>query len=320
MKDSKNNSWLREIIKEIINELGLATGSNPSWNQGPVRRKNALKSTKRSVLTEVRVYEKIVLDLSRRIINQLKSTVGKNSKKIYNASFKRHIVRIEVEIFPIDVELEVPGKSPQFSVNAGVVFSHENLSMSVDIVYTEEFLKKNFNYIVAELKDALRHEFEHINQIVFGFANKDMEKRYADVEDDYSYLMLPTEIPAMVRGLYKRAKTQRTNLEDMIYSYVRSFGMKSYEEKHVIDTYINYANKVHLPLRVNEEQLDEITLQQYATYQVAVAQAVAKKLHKTPDDLIMNTNFAKLYADLVDRNKEQIPSVDSVASKIIKQL
>lgn len=66
--------------------------------------------------------------------------------------------------------------------------------------------------------------------------------------------------------------------------------------------------------------LNELTMQQYMQHQIAVARAVAKSLKMTEDDLLMKTKFAELYAQAVDRNKDKIPNVNDIVSKLEKQL
>ena len=82
----------------------------------------------------------------------------------------------------------------------------------------------------------------------------------------------------------------------------------------LVEDIINRAN------RLNESIILEATLRDYLTHQVSVAQAVAKSLNTTADDLFINTKFPVLYANVVDRDKDSLPSINSVANKLIAKL
>lgn len=213
------------------------------------------------ILIEVRVYEKMVLDLSRQIVNQIKETSsGKDSEKKYKVPFKNINIDLSVGVFPQPhgTIIQQPGKSAHFMVDAGVNLLKKFPRMHIIITYQEGQLNRYLNPIIADLKDALRHEFEHISQIQSepgaGWKIRNMYKQAGEEETNYAYFNLPTEISAMVRGLYKRAKTQRRNLQDMIEEYVKSIGdMTKKEEQQTIENYINYAKKIKLPLTKNEE-------------------------------------------------------------------
>ena len=69
--------------------------------------------------------------------------------------------------------------------------------------------------LVAEVKETIEHELEHVEQQNF----EDMEfEREDDIEDDeeynFKYLTSNIEIPAYVRGLIKRSNTKRMSLSD----------------------------------------------------------------------------------------------------------
>ena len=201
------------------------------------------------LLTEVRQYEETVLTLSRQIINQLKNGKNEDTEKNYRFKFKNRDIKLKINIFPIDGMLDDPRKSPYFSTNAGVDPSTIVPRIQVEMLYSIDHLKKYFNYIISDLKDALRHELEHVSQLLAGDMTPDMKRRYEEAEDDYKYLLLPTEIPAMVRGLLKRAKTQRTNLQDLINSYVKSMDVTDKEADHIIQVYTDFAKRNNLPLQ-----------------------------------------------------------------------
>ena len=76
------------------------------------------------------------------------------------------------------------------------------------INYETSSYPKYLNDLIAELKEALRHELEHVGQ-----ENFEKGIRIGNVKNDnkldlYKYLTLDYEIPAFLRGLNKKAKTK----------------------------------------------------------------------------------------------------------------
>lgn len=83
----------------------------------------------------------------------------------------------------------------------------------------------------AKLQDTVRHEIEHLTQIPginrkrkkispTSYAERD---RISDLKDSYAYFVLPDEIPAMVHGLYRKAKTEHEPLDDEMHEYLKFF-------------------------------------------------------------------------------------------------
>ena len=97
-----------------------------------------------------------------------------------------------------------------FSIDAG----SDMQSLDIEITYRPKDFPKHMNDLVAEVKETIEHELEHIEQQNF----EDMSIIYnydqEDGEDNFKYLTSNHEIPAYVRGLIKRAKTKKISLSD----------------------------------------------------------------------------------------------------------
>ena len=97
-----------------------------------------------------------------------------------------------------------------FSIDAG----SDMQSLDIEITYRPKDFPKHMNDLVAEVKETIEHELEHIEQQNF----EDMSIIYnydqEDGEDNFKYLTSNQEIPAYVRGLIKRAKTKKISLSD----------------------------------------------------------------------------------------------------------
>jgi len=146
--------------------------------------------------------DKISMELSRFVVSQFK----KREDFVMNGiSFERGD---EYATFDLGcVFIEDSDFNHPFSINA----SSDSESLDLEVTFREKDFPKYMNDFVAEIKETIEHEIEHIEQQNF----EDMEVSYnydSEDDDNYKYLTSNQEIPAYVRGLIKRAKTKRITL------------------------------------------------------------------------------------------------------------
>jgi hypothetical protein len=141
-------------------------------------------------------YNEIVNDLSRSIFNSIKNEKDK---------FETYFVLDEDIYIDVYVEL-VKNKENKHKYNISGDSSVNDLSIKIE--YNDEYFPKEYNNLLAEIKEVIRHEIEHINQFNFNYK---IYQKYNDITYK-EYLLLRHEIPAFVKGLYKRAKTKKIPL------------------------------------------------------------------------------------------------------------
>jgi len=112
-----------------------------------------------------------------------------------------------------------------------------------------------YSILNAKLKDAFRHEIEHLSQAgknkVPGKPTatraKTRNKINVDNKNIYKYFLLRDEIPAMVHGMYKQAKTQKRPLDDIFNEYLDYFLddklISSSERDKILKVWIDFAKK-----------------------------------------------------------------------------
>lgn len=87
-----------------------------------------------------------------------------------------------------------------------------------------ESYPQNLNTIIAEMSDTIRHELEHLTQSGWNtkqskYIPPDRKKRNrieTGKEATYNYFLLDKEIPAMIHGLYNKAKKSRRPFADVV--------------------------------------------------------------------------------------------------------
>ena len=109
-----------------------------------------------------------------------------------------------------------------FSIDAG----SDIQSLDLEITYRPKDFPKYMFDLVAEVRETIEHELEHIEQQNF----EDMSVIYSydkeDGEDNFKYLTSNEEIPAYVRGLISRSKTKKISLSDAMDEWFEENQMK----------------------------------------------------------------------------------------------
>ena len=110
--------------------------------------------------------------------------------------------------------------------------------------------------VAMQLRDVLRHEIEHITQSGWNtidgkYIASDMplrKKIEAGQVPPFKYFMLPKEIPAMIHGLYLKAKKTHTPFRDEVTAFLQSFvntgAITDAEMQKVLATWKSYLPKL----------------------------------------------------------------------------
>jgi hypothetical protein len=205
---------------------------------------NIIQRVKNNLLSE-RKSDNISLLLSRMVINQFK----KNEDFIIEGiEFERGDDYANFDMsctFIRDEEFNHP-----FSIDA----SSDMQSLDIEITYRPEDFPTHMNDLVAEVKETIEHELEHIEQQNF----EDMSIIYSndDEEDNFKYLTSNEEIPAYVRGLIRRSKTKKISLSDAMDEWFDENQMKfdnpDKEWPIVKKLWMGHANDMRLKEKVKK--------------------------------------------------------------------
>jgi hypothetical protein len=179
-------------------------------------------------------YDAWVTTLSRQYIYQFKDmlTQAKFSHVTFVADIPSsyqcigdEIVATESGYIPIDIIFKTTKAS---AANIGSAFwtdgSADDDTIHVNVKIDPKLFPGAMNDFIAEIKDVLRHELEHVAQ--FNLTDKAQIERFNCVPF-HKYLTLRHEVPAFVMGLHKKAKTLKQPLsevfEDFFSTYIDSF-------------------------------------------------------------------------------------------------
>jgi hypothetical protein len=120
----------------------------------------------------------------------------------------------------------------------------------MEITFNPQHFPKSMSDLVAEVKETIEHELEHVEQQ--NFEDMDVERR-DDTEDEdeeynFKYLTSKIEIPAYVRGLIKRSNTKKISLSDAMEEWFkenkRNFKDPKKDWTRVKKVWMNYASEM----------------------------------------------------------------------------
>ena len=197
----------------------------------------------------VETYSSVTLRISRDIINDFKLNVKKGGKYKYDGKIiSRDPEMKSLAGEPDDIEFKVyvhfePTRKMHghsYSIDAITVYDIVNITMS----YNPTVFPAAYNDFIAEVKEAVRHEVEHIAQNFN--QGKEQHERSVDGEPYYQYLQLRHEVPAFVQGLYRRSKSKKQTLTTSIDEFMKenSDSFRNKKEKRIVKTiWIEWAKK-----------------------------------------------------------------------------
>jgi hypothetical protein len=199
-------------------------------------------------LINERKSDELSMKLSRMVIKQFKKD---EDFELYDIRFDRGD---EYAVFDFkcyfleDIDLDDP-----FSIHAEADMEE----IYIEITFNPQSFPESMNDLVAEVKETIEHELEHVEQQ--NFEDMDFE-REDDIEDDeeynFKYLTSNVEIPAYVRGLIKRSKTKNISLSDSMEEWFKENKRKFKDPKKdwpkVKKVWTSYANEMRSKERVKK--------------------------------------------------------------------
>ena len=126
-------------------------------------------------------------------------------------------------------------------------------TMEIKVFYDPNKFPQAYNDLIAEIKDTIRHELEHISQFRLSKGVNPKSTKQSQYTW-FQYFTFDYEVPAFVQGLYKNSKTKKITLTKAIYQFLANYldVITDEEEQIIIKTWTDWARK-NLPAA----QIDE---------------------------------------------------------------
>lgn len=173
--------------------------------------------------------EQFVLAVSRDIVNAFKS-----GQRRYTDYFTVPRAGEEAEV-NLDVKFyKRPKQDIAFSIAAGFGPNKkgDNDYLELNVEYNPKWFPQAMAAFVAEIKETVEHEFEHVGQQNFEdmyIVSNRYDEPLAYPEDapqaptHFLYLTSNVEVPAYVKGLVKRARVKKISFEEALEDYYNDY-------------------------------------------------------------------------------------------------
>lgn len=205
---------------------------------------NLIKRIIDKLITE-RKSDDISLKISRLIIKQFKK---KEDFEIHGIQFDRGDDYASFDLYCSFVEEEDYNEPYSISAEADME------TLVVEITYDPKAFPKNMQDLVAEVRETIEHELEHIEQQ--NFEDMDVNDNEYDEDDFFEYCISNKEVPAFVRGLIKRSKTKKITLSKAMDEWFkenhRQFNDPDEEWPIVKSIWMDYANTMRSKEKVKK--------------------------------------------------------------------
>jgi len=205
---------------------------------------NIVKKIKSIIINE-RKSDQLSMQLSRLTVNQFKKNEDFTLESIQFDRGDEYANFDFICTFIADENFNFP-----FSVRGG----GDMQTLEIEITYRPDDFPKHMTDLVAEIKETIEHELEHIEQQNFDDMYVDDED--IDEDDNFEYLTSSEEVPAYVRGLIKRSKTKRITLLDAMEEWFSENKLKFKNPKKewplVKKIWTDYANEMRSKERIKK--------------------------------------------------------------------
>lgn len=205
-------------------------------------------------------HDTLVNYIVKEILNQLKLFNNSDEKEAqidlpdegdyyYTPFFhgETHSFYIELYLFKTNLQ--------HYKIDADAPGDIEDNDIRVGIYYNPKLLKSQIQEIKNNLIYTLRHEYEHLLQVISDNERVTYPGKHKYRKDSLSTLLKQQEIEPQIRGYYLQSKKEKKPFEEVISAHLdkmqknNQINFLSPERKQiVIDVLVDYAKKLNLPI------------------------------------------------------------------------
>lgn len=245
------------VLKDFLSYLG---------NQKPVMCKKIERipesEINESIIMESK-HDKLVSNISDEIMGELEKFNSSKLKEIqidlpYEGYYETPDFHGEVTDFYVELYF-FKTKSSFYKIDADAPGSIEDDYIRVAIYYNPDLFLEQFSEIENNLIYTLRHEYEHLLQVITNYEKVEYKSDHKYKVDSLKTLMKKREIDPQVRGYFLQSKREKLPYDVVIKNHLsklesnRQINFLSPLRKEIlIKTLIDHAKKLKLPITVSK--------------------------------------------------------------------
>ena len=215
-----------------------------------------------SVISESK-HDTLVTDITKDILNQLKLFNNSDEKEAqidlpdegeyyYTPFFHGETHSFYIELYLHKTNLQ------HYKIDADAPGDIEDNDIRVAIYYNPKLLKQQIGEIKNNIIYTLRHEYEHLLQVISDYERVSYSSKHRYKKDSLSTLLKQQEIEPQIRGYYLQSKKEKTPFDIVISNHLdklqnnKQISFLNPERKQiVIDILVDYAKKLKLPIKLS---------------------------------------------------------------------
>ena len=220
------------------------------------------------------IYDSITRKIQKDIFNKWKEDF-ENKKKISKFEETYTFEDNKGRTLDFDLKAEIKFKQTperQYIVDGGADPGDEDIEGYIELKFQIDprNLPHFFNKLYFDIGDVIRHEIEHLTQSGYNErSGKSLNKKDEELEwvmrdlinkyktlPQSEYYKLNSEIPAMLNGLYYKAKKAKIPFKEIVDDYLELVGVTEEEKKDILGVWRQQIKKLSLP--VIEESTPEL--------------------------------------------------------------
>lgn len=214
------------------------------------------------LLTEIKLND-LTNEMVKLIFAEIKKQVYKKSPPIRTKKILLYQYETPLEFDFFLYIRQVKSLDEPYKCDADSLNIYTDITNEVNIyLELKSFIDTSFyTKLGSDLKDYIRHELEHITQ---GSQNKQPNRAkptsalVRNRAKGYQYLIFRDEIPAMVAGMYEKAKYEKKPIDIIFSEYldneIKKGIITSKEKKIVMDKWIAYTKKNYTSAKFSTDE------------------------------------------------------------------
>lgn len=166
---------------------------------------------------------------------------------------------ISGESFPFYIELYLyKTDSEDYKIDADAPGDFDENNIRLVLYFNPDKLKEQISEIKNNLIYTLRHEYEHLLQVIHDYENVNYPKTHKYKKDSLKTLLKRQEIEPQLRGYLLQSRKERKPFDIVIGNHLAKLeknGQINFlgpeRKKIVIDILVDYAQKLKLPIELS---------------------------------------------------------------------
>jgi hypothetical protein len=209
-------------------------------------------------------HDNLIINITRDVLEQIKlfnnSKLSEAQVDLPDEGEYYQTPTFYGEVYDFFIELYLfKTNDESYKIEADAPGSLDEEFLRVAIYYNPKQIKSQIKEIRNNLIYTLRHEYEHLLQVITEYERVSYPKKHSYRGDSLSTLLKKKEIEPQIRGYYLQSKKELKPFDLVVSDHLDKLEKNKQitflgpeRKKIVIDTLVDYAIQLGLPIRTSK--------------------------------------------------------------------